>query len=147
MVVFKLYISKVNIHSTNEWLSEALESFQRNFRDTYSLNDICRFFLHIPPPKALSVEDGKIPTKKVKVRVKTSHLAVEKLHFQLFGRDFTILNTFGGRTSKKKPPCTIVKFTVDQNLNLKKNSMSIVHHSHRTHILLSILHFQIVLLS
>ena len=33
-------------------------------------------FRKVPPPKVLSVEDGKIPTKKVKVRVKTSHLAV-----------------------------------------------------------------------
>ena len=30
-----------------------------------------RFFLLVPPQKVLSVEDGKIPTKKVKVRVKT----------------------------------------------------------------------------
>ena len=30
----------------------------------------------VPPLKVLSVEDGKIPTKKVKVRVKSSHLAV-----------------------------------------------------------------------
>ena len=29
------------------------------------------FFRKVPPQKVLSVEDGKIPTKKVKVRVKT----------------------------------------------------------------------------
>ena len=34
------------------------------------------FFRLVPPPKVLSVEDGKIPTKKVKVRVKTSNLTV-----------------------------------------------------------------------
>ena len=31
-----------------------------------------------------SVEDGKIPTKKVKVGVKTSHLAVGEVHFYFF---------------------------------------------------------------
>ena len=33
-------------------------------------------------------EDDKIPTKKVKDRVKTLHLAVGLLHFHFFGRFF-----------------------------------------------------------
>ena len=34
-------------------------------------------FSLVPPQKVLKVEDGKISTKKVKVRVKTSHFAFE----------------------------------------------------------------------
>ena len=44
----------------------------------------------------LNVEDGEIPTKKVKVIVKTS-LSI------FLGRDFAILNTFWSRISKKHP--------------------------------------------
>ena len=41
-----------------------------------SVVPLAMFFLTGPAQKVLSVEAGKIPTKKVKVRVKTSHLAV-----------------------------------------------------------------------
>ena len=40
-------------------------------------------------------EDGKIPTKKVKVIVKTLHLAVGLLHFHFLSWDFAILNFLG----------------------------------------------------
>ena len=41
-----------------------------------------------PALKVLSVEDGKIPTRKVKVQVKTSHFSVTHLCFHFFGGIF-----------------------------------------------------------
>ena len=64
------------------------------------------FFLLVPPRKVLSVETGKIPTNKVKVRVKTSHLAVgwSTFTFLVGILSSSTLRTFLGGTSKKKHP-------------------------------------------
>ena len=47
----------------------------------------------VPPQKVLSVEDGKIPTKKVKVGLFNSKMLSFNSDFHFFGRDFAILNT------------------------------------------------------
>ena len=46
-----------------------------------------------PALKVLSVEDGEIPSRKVKVKVKTSHFSVTHLYFHFFGGDFAIFKT------------------------------------------------------
>ena len=50
-------------------------------------------FLLVPPQKVLSIEDGKIPTKKVKVDLSPSKIWSFNSDFHFFGRDFAILNT------------------------------------------------------
>ena len=64
------------------------------------------FFRMVPPRKVLSVEAGKILTKKVKVRVKTSHLAVgwSTFTFLVGILSSSTLRTFLGGTSQKKHP-------------------------------------------
>ena len=52
-----------------------------------------RVFFSGPALKVLSVEDGKIPSRKVKVKVKTSHFSVTHLCFHFFGGDFAIFKT------------------------------------------------------
>ena len=51
------------------------------------------FFLLVPPQKVLSVEDGKIPTKKVKVGLFNSKMLSFNSDFHFFCTDFVILNT------------------------------------------------------
>ena len=46
------------------------------------------FFRMVPPQKVLSVEDGKIPTKKVKVDLSNSKMCCFNYDFHFFGRDF-----------------------------------------------------------
>ena len=56
------------------------------------------------PQKVLSIEDGKIPTKKVKVDLSNSKMWSLHSDFHFFGREFVILNTynFSGRDHSKK---------------------------------------------
>ena len=60
-------------------------------------------FLLVPPQKVLSVEDGKIPTKKVKVGLFNSKMLSFNSDFHFFGRDLpsSTLRTFWGGTSQK----------------------------------------------
>ena len=60
------------------------------------------FFLTGSALKVLRVGDGKIATKKVKIRVKTSHISVTYPYFHFFARDFAISN---GWNQSKKPTC------------------------------------------
>ena len=55
----------------------------------------------VPPQKVLSVEDGKIPTKKVKVGLFNSKMLSFNSDFHFFGRDFAILELFGAGPFEK----------------------------------------------
>ena len=63
----------------------------------------------VPPQKVLSVEDDKIPTKKVKVGLFNSKMLSFNSDFHFFGRDLpsSTLRTFLGGTSKKNHPVDI----------------------------------------
>ena len=67
------------------------------------------FFWLVPPQKVLSVEDGKIPTKKVKVGLFNSKMLSFNSDFHFFGRDLpsSTLRTFWGGTFRKKHPVEI----------------------------------------
>ena len=70
------------------------------------------FFLLVPPPKVLSVEDGKIPTKKKwKSELKLHILLLDRSTFTfLVGiLPSSTLRTFGGGTSQKKNTLYISK--------------------------------------
>ena len=63
-------------------------------------------FLLVSPQKVVSVEDGKIPTKKVKVGLFNSKMLSFNSDFHFFGRDLpsSTLRTFWGGTSQKNHP-------------------------------------------
>ena len=59
------------------------------------------FFRKVPPQKVLSVEDGKIPTKKVKVGLFNSKMLSFNSDFHFFGRDLPSSTLFGAEPVKK----------------------------------------------
>ena len=75
------------------------------------------FFRMVPPQKVLSVEDGKIPTKKVKVGLFNSKMLSFNSDFHFFGRDLpsSTLRTFWGGTFRKKHPVSYMGGHVFKN--------------------------------
>ena len=69
------------------------------------------FFNWFRQKKVLSVEDGKIPTKKVKVGLFNRKMLSFNSDFHFFGRDLpsSTLRTFWGGTSQKNHPVFIWK--------------------------------------
>ena len=63
-----------------ERMADGLDTVSKHF----SITDTGWFFLTGSALKVLSVEDGKIPTKKVKVGVKTSHILCDIPSLSLF---------------------------------------------------------------
>ena len=67
------YLQPIHVHSSTEinfklfQLKDLLKLWTQYSGSVVPL----AMFLLVPPKKVLSVEDGKIPTKKMKVRVKT----------------------------------------------------------------------------
>ena len=77
------------------------------YKYTEKLSELCIkddtgwFFLLVPPQKVLSVEDGKIPTKKVKVGLFNSKMLSFNSDFHFFGRDLPSSTLFGAEPVKK----------------------------------------------
>ena len=73
------------------FLTSSIDQCNRNISIEYKSD---KFFVHtgcffrmVPPKKVLSVEDGKIPTKKVKVGLFNSKMLRFHSDFHFFGRD------------------------------------------------------------